>query len=269
MVGDIQAFRGNFGYKKAHAWLARVRYQCAHAGVESVDLSDDPRWREYICSHPMARKIIHTGITDFEGRFLNGRECNAVQLGLPPPYGQHRFDFVAWRNDGTACRLHPSQKNDALPVEGRLLDWVLSPPRPSASTPGLAAAGPATISERRGGMMRNLSRTDVVSSEETLRHLYDRKDAWIGRGGLPEELAEDLMALGPGSWPWNRFLMGRPWGEELFNEEVTSCVLVIHGHGPAIEVRTLAQPLPRYITWHGTKCHLGLPPGLPCRQYHR
>ena len=63
---------------------------------------------------------------------------------------------------------------------GRLLDWVLSPP--SASTPGLAAAGPATISERRGGLMINLSRTDVASSEEGLRHLYDRRNVWVGRG---------------------------------------------------------------------------------------
>ena len=48
MVEDIEAFRGNFGRKNAHAWLAQVRYECAHAGVESVDLSDGPRWREYI-----------------------------------------------------------------------------------------------------------------------------------------------------------------------------------------------------------------------------
>ena len=103
MVEDIQAFRGNFGHKKAHAWLAQVRYDCAHAGVESVDLSDDPRWREYICSHPKAREIIRAGITHFEGRFLKGHEPNAVQLALPKPYGQNRFDFAVWCNDGTAC----------------------------------------------------------------------------------------------------------------------------------------------------------------------
>ena len=65
-----------------------------------------------------------------------------------------------------------------------------------------------SVSAMEGGST-NLGRTDVVSSEETLRHLYNRFHAWIDRGGLPEDLAEDLMAPGPGSWPWHRFLMGR------------------------------------------------------------
>ena len=116
MAEDIPAFRGNFSRQQAHRCLWAERYKCAHTPAESVDLSADPRWRKYICSRPRAQEIIHTGITHFEGRFLNGRGCNAVPLGLPPPYGHHRFDFVAWRNDGTACRLHPSQKNGALPV---------------------------------------------------------------------------------------------------------------------------------------------------------
>ena len=42
----------------------------------------------------------------------------------------------------------------------------------------------------------------------------------------------------------------------FFNEEVMSCVLVIRGNAPAIEVRAFAHPRPRYITWHGDKCHL-------------
>ena len=246
MVEDISVFRGNFGHKRAHAWLAQERHRCAHTNVESVDLSDSPQWRKYVCSHPQAREIIHTGITHFEGRFLNVRECNAARLALPAPYGHLRFDFVAWRNDGTACRLHPGGKNDALPVWGRLQDWVTD----SASTPD------SMISERSGGLMMNHGRIDIVSSEETLRHLYDRLDAWIRGGGLPEELAEDLMAPGPGAWPWHRFLMGRTWGEALFYETVTSFVLVLRRSMPAIEVVTKAFPWPRYITWCGTRCRM-------------
>lgn len=76
----------------------------------------------YVCSHPQSREIIGSGIQKFEGRFLNALEPNRVELKLPGPYGQFRFDFVAVRADGTAVRLHPSRSRDATILEGRYTD---------------------------------------------------------------------------------------------------------------------------------------------------
>ena len=180
-----------------------MRSECAHRSVESVDLREDPLWRDYICSHPNAREIIGTGITHFEGGFINRRMPNTVQLGSPQPFGNYRFDFVVRRNDGTACRLHPNAKSDAIPVQGRLRNWVISPP--IASTPGLDAAGPPTISERHDVMM---------SSGLVLYHLCDMRDHWIDRGEPLDELAEDLLEQSGGLMPapWIHFLMSMPWG---------------------------------------------------------
>jgi len=272
MVEDIHVFRGQFSIKRAHAWLAEVRKDCALRGRESIDLSEDPRWREYICSHPQARLIIHTGVTHFEGRFCRGRECNAKQLGLPPPFGAHRFDFIVWRNDGSACRLHPSKAADALPVVGRLVDWVISPlspgaspaspgdSTPGASTPGASTPGPSPLSiqQRQGGAMVNYSRTDIISSEEAIRHLYDRWSTCASSGHIPAQSHEDLLAIAstPGGWQWHRFLMGRPWGQTLFYEGVTSLVLLVRDDQPCLRVTTVVHPQPRHIVWHGVKCKL-------------
>ena len=256
MVEDIPHFRGNFSHKRAHTWLAAVRRDCAHHGMESIDLTDDARWREYICSHPVARQIIGTGVVHFEGRFCRAREPNAVQLGLPPPFGAQRFDFVVWRHDGTACRLHPGGRADALPVYGNLFDWMITPP-PSVSTPGLST-GQAHIQQRLCDAFEHYSQTDVISSEDAYRHLHDRVHAWRTSGGNPDHMVEDILASAstPGGWQWNRFLMGRPWGEQLFSEQVTSLVLVLHGGKPCLRITTARHPAPRHIVWHGSRCRV-------------
>ena len=254
---DIQTFRGHFTVKRAHAWLAATRQDCAQRLLESIDLSDDPRWREYICSHPEARRIIGDGITHFEGRFCNGLEPNRGTLNLPPPFGQHRFDFIAWHGDGTAVRLHPSRNADALPVDGRLADWVITPLAAGASTPGDEPA--RQIWRRQGGMAVNQSRVDIISSEATYRHLMDLMYEWTDSGGSEQNLHLNLLASTSTSgtgWQWHRFLMGRPWGEELFREGVTSLVLVARGGQPALQLTTEAQPQARFTQWYGLKCRL-------------
>ena len=125
-VNDIPLFSGQCTGQKAHRWLKQLRRDCATAQQECVDLTDDPRWRVYVCSHPHARTIIGAGIIYFEGRFCNGREDNARTLNLPAPFGKYRFDFIAGRKDGTACRLHPSSgENSDTPVTGALDEWKI------------------------------------------------------------------------------------------------------------------------------------------------
>ena len=264
MQEDIPAFREHFSTKMAHAWLASLRQDCAQRGIEAIDLSEDPRWRQYICSHPKAREIISQGIIRFEGRFCNSLEPNRAQLRLPPPFGHLRFDFFAVRGDGTACRLHPSQKADAQPTHGAWDSWRLphgtSPP-PGASTPGpqgSASSSGLGIHTAHGGMAQNYNRVDIISAELALRTLTDKMHAWRQAGQRDEDVREDLLAGAstPGGWEWHRFLMGRPWGEALFQERVTSIFLVVLGGQPALEVTTAARPLARFITWSGNKAKL-------------
>ena len=81
-----------------------------------MDLSfdEDFDWRGYVCQHPLAQEIVGPGISKFEGRFLNSLECNRHALRLPQPLGNQRFDFVALRTDGSAVRMHPSKKAEAV-----------------------------------------------------------------------------------------------------------------------------------------------------------
>ena len=266
MQVDIPTFRTHFTVKRGHAWLSAVRQDCANRALESVDLTDDARWREYICSHAEARRIIGPGITHFEGRFCNGLEPNRHQLNLPPPFGHHRFDFICWRSDGTAVRLHPSRNADALPTPGLLTNWVITPLGPAAaahagvSTPSDAStSGEVQIHQRQGGMAVHHSRVDIISSEVTYRHLMDLTYEWREAGGTESNLRLNLLASAstPGAeWQWHRFLMGRPWGEDIFREGVTSLHLVIRGGQPALEIMTREVPFVRYIQWHGLKCRL-------------
>ena len=71
-------------------------------------------------------------------------------------------------------------------------------------------------------------------------------------------MSVDLLAeaLLPGGWQWNRFLMGRPWGEVLVQEGVTSLSLIVVNRQLCLQVTTAASPQPRFITWHGAKCRL-------------
>ncbi|MCP4242073.1 MAG: hypothetical protein GY772_16070, partial [bacterium] len=122
------------GRAEAHKWLAALRRHCAEQRQPFVDLTDDPAyaWRGYICGHRLARDIIGTGVTGFQARFLNALEPNRQSLALPAPYGQHRFDFVVLRRDGSAVRLHPGGSAETKPIVGRLDEWLLEN---RASTP--------------------------------------------------------------------------------------------------------------------------------------
>ena len=125
---DIETYRTAYSSSMARKWLASTRKRAALQLQEVVDLTADPtfNWRQFICSSPCAIEIIGLGVVLFEGRFLNTLEPNRSQLRLPLPYGETRFDCVAVRADGTAYRLHPGSKQDAIPIVGRLQDWAIT-----------------------------------------------------------------------------------------------------------------------------------------------
>ena len=111
--------------------------------------------------------------------------------------------------------------------------------------------------------MEHFGRTDIISSASAFKYFDARWRAWTAGGGLAENFRVDLLAEAEqGGWPWNRFLMGRPWGEQLFREEVINLVLLINTEEdhprPCLSIKTRANEQLgfRMITWNGAKCSL-------------
>jgi len=202
--------------------------------VEVMDLSfaEDFDWRDYVCNHSTAQTIVGPGIWKFEGRFVNTLEPNRKSHGLLGPFGVWRFDFVALRTDGTAVRLHPSQGNEAKPIHGVLSTWRLHEVR--ASTPGAAIAamdGAPTFDV--------LGRVDFVSNKRA----FERATQLFPPGVDTWDPAREHDLTGD-QFPWDRWLMGRPWGKALASETLTSMTIGWHKESFRIRVTTLAKPGP-------------------------
>ena len=253
-TGDIPVYRTNFTCRRAHQWLPQHRANAAHRGMEVMDLSDSPTWRPYVCSHPKAREIIGEGIVRFEGRFLRSVEPNHVQLGLPPPFGQHRFDFIAVRGDGRACRMHPGARRDAEIIVGLYDSWLM---QPSASTPGPGQPSASTpgIMRRAGLAYENYNQTDIISGKSALGMLMDMYHAHMAAGGVQSSMRVDVLAM-PGNFEWPRFLMGRPWGRTLVAQGIAQLHLVWRDEeGVALRVETSTAET-RHIVFRGDRACL-------------
>ena len=200
--------------------------------MEIRDLTNEEGWRNYLACHPHAREIIGEGVAGFDARFLNALEPNRDKLNLPGNFGQHRFDFVVHRVDGTAVRLHPSEKFDGKVIIGSLAAWEFGARAP---TPGQASTPSLT-----GAIDRTHGHVDVFSAERAHRMIMD---IFHRRTGAPSELAVDLLT---GDFPWDTFLMGREFGRDLMQEGITSMHLVCNEEEePVIDVFTRADPFSR------------------------
>ena len=112
---------------RANGYLKSFRTAMSGSGqvqVWSVDVdsADSPvrfDWKSMVLTHPEAAKIIGPGIIKMEARFMDSHDPNWKNpiANLPVP---NRLDFVAWRSDGSFCRLHP----DKLP--GDRHGWAIS-----------------------------------------------------------------------------------------------------------------------------------------------
>lgn len=263
---DIPTWRGGGGMRKeAHRWLAHLRKHCAEAGMEAIDITHGlPQgvappdhaptlvfeWQRYLCMHPQAAFLVATGVTMFEGRFLNSREPNARQLQLPAPYGSYRFDFLAHRSDGLCVRLHPSQSADAQAVVGELAAWTLDrrAPTPAYRPP-----------PHRPTVHQTLGPVDVISAEACERIMTDRLMSTALKEQIaPAEVSEELVNC---DWfDFVRFLRARPWGEKLLSEGVASLTLVADSAStpvqPNIRVITNTNSAPRTISFRGGRAYL-------------
>ena len=209
-----------------------------------TDARSPPDWRNYIANHAHSRDITGPGVVGFDARFIDALDPNREALNLPGRFGLHRFDFVVHRVDGTACRLHPGEKQDGKLVHGRVQNWRF---HARAPTPGQAPTPSLT-----GPIDRVYGHVDIFSAERAHRRIMD---LFHEHPGTPAELAVDLL---DGDFPWNLFLLGRPWEQILLNEEVTLMHLVCNERQePVIDVFTRADPFNRRrITFNGGRARL-------------
>ena len=252
-ITDIPAFsHPPFGIAQAHERLNKIRLECARRQLHCIDLTtgSEMPWRSYICSHPQASEIIDVGLIRFVGQFMNEVEPDWETLGLPSPFGSHRFYFVACRANGTACRLHPSTTCYVAPGVGLLANWFWLPPL-------------ETLPEENRGLYsscmvynpsRSLDEPALVRLECVwLHHEFvaggHRRDIRISVRVHPPDRDSSMF-------PWHSFLSRWAYGKCLLREGVTSFTLTSDEAGPAIEVTTHEHPAPRVITFRNGWSHL-------------
>jgi hypothetical protein len=107
------------------AWRAGGRYPVRH--IEDLTASDAFNWVAYLAAHPYGAYVFgRGGICKFEIRYLRPHDTNTRDF---------RCDFVAYRLDGDAIRLHPSSSAEAIPVwspdiRALAMDWSVADPVP-------------------------------------------------------------------------------------------------------------------------------------------
>ena len=97
----------------------------------------------------------------------------------------------------------------------------------------------------RGEAYQGFSQTDVVSNEVACRWMYDRARE-LGEENLNDEVLH-------GDFPWQRFLMGRPCGQKLLQEGLTTMTLVSWDGWPAFQFTRIDHPEVRHIRVAGKK----------------
>ena len=206
MLDENPQWRERMSQKVAHDFLKHMR-DTTDPDTDCIDLTDQPLaqrfdWRRYIGGRPDAETMIHTGITKFEFRHMHFKDSNTKE---------RRGDFVVQRADGSAVRLHPSNKGicpqtglrEAIPIFGTMEDWdphklrhqVL--PAPAAGLPGTAFAPP----QGQGPGYTAISQADLRGRREAAEFLRAQVETWQSR---------------PFHGTFSRFLLASEWNWPLF-----------------------------------------------------
>ena len=165
------------------AWRAEGRYPDKH--IEDLTDSGAFNWVAYLAGHPYAAYVFgRGGICKFEIRYLRPQDTNTRDF---------RCDFVAYRLEGDAIRLHPSSSAEAIPVwspdiRALAIDWSLADPLPGYGT--------RTREEDYGiPVFRHLSDNDRMNGKMF--------QAWLTAELNRPELRNITEPAADGSWfPW-------------------------------------------------------------------
>jgi len=170
-------------------------------------------------------------------------EPDWATLGLPRLFSSQRFDFVACRANGTACRLHPSITRYVAPGVGLLANWFWLPPLETLPLENRGLYSCAMVYNPQGSLDEPaLVRLECIYKHHTFVAGGEVRDVRISVRVDPPDLDSSMF-------PWHSFLSRWLWGQELLGEGVTSFTLTSDEVGPAIEVTTHQHPAPRNITF--------------------
>ena len=172
------------------------------------------------------------GFTHCELRFLNVKEINAKQLEQP-----YRVDFVCYRSDGAAIRLHPSQAADANPIIGKIEDWAFTADRLAPHTIGRDFAlwnppistdsGAAQPADKRKLYMR-YSQADQVSHRQAKLFLASVVETWKqeAQAGTASDWDGNLTD-DESTFHWRAYLSGWRDGAAVNDEHAGICEFVV------------------------------------------
>ena len=172
------------------------------------------------------------GFTHCELRFLNVREINAKKLEQP-----YRVDFVCYRSDGAAIRLHPSQGGDANPIIGNIDDWAftkdsMAPPTIGVDfalwNPPIATDGGAAQPADRRRLYRRYSQADQVSHGKAKLFLANVVETWKqeAQAGTASDWDGDLTD-DESTFHWKAYLSGWRDGAAVNDEHAGICKFMV------------------------------------------
>ena len=169
------------------------------------------------------------GFTHCELRFLNVKEINAKQTGQP-----YRVDFICYRSDGAAIRLHPSKAADANPIIGHIEDWTFTADRQAPQhkfalldSPCTIISGAAQPADQRKLYMR-YSPADQPSHRKAKLFLEDVAEQWKQEGAAGTRsdwtcnLTDDER-----TFPWRAYLSGWKAGAAVNDDHGGICQFVV------------------------------------------
>ena len=153
---------------------------------------------------------------------------------LEQPY---RVDYVCYRSDGAAIRLHPSQGADANPIIGNIDDWAftkdsMAPPTIGVDfalwNPPIATDGGAAQPADRRRLYRRYNQADQVSHEKAKLFLATvvetaRQEVQAGTASdWDGDLTDDES-----TFHWKAYLSGWPDGAAVNDEHAGICKFMV------------------------------------------
>ena len=221
------------GVKQAHKMLARLRedltipadqlggrlgFTSAFIDIPPAAAQGDFEWKAYVSNRAeqLICEVVGPGIVGIQGRFIAPKDPNR---------NQNRFDFIAYRQDGSAVRFHPSSRQDALPVIGHLHDWQLGQPDGPSRSIREEVDGPIAGPGRNAGVYHGISFGDIMKHKTVTNFLQAREQAWREQT-LPagEYFAKSLV--GSHEFPPHLFLARTDEGRRISDAEVRDFYVV-------------------------------------------
>ena len=189
--------------KRAHALLAQLRAQMSAIREQRRDMTYNAVLWDYVCGHPEAANIVGPGITQLEVIALGAIDQNTRDL---------RHDFVISRIDGSAVRLHPSQKSAGVPAEGTIAQWLH--PRNLEASPAAARGSIMVAHGGKGSGSGFVGRhqQDVLGRNDA-RVWLDRATKQWQESPHPRAFSENLFD--GRRFPWWLYLCSTQWGKQL------------------------------------------------------